>query len=354
MTDFHYYPQHSPVKTRVNLIRIIEPEVIRDNEMQRRISLLRERFHVYAHSIPFGLWAPGLAITPEMRTITEIYLPIDEIVYAFDRFLSISLKFSPSKRVTPIHTAASWPDALNQLQRYVTRPDPSALLQRLMVDKSYRTGFLFALFLPDKHGGGFNRYPGQLRFLQRWLPERLKLDGTDVLRCLDSACATGESTYELAGILMENNPQPERFLIHGTTIDPLELFSAAHIYFPHDPERQASFRQRAEPVFKMGAADRIEFFTEDITLAVHEEREGYDLILCNGLLGGPVFHAEDHIADAITGLEKRLREGGIILAADRFHGGWKKLVPDSFIHELFRKRGFLVQEISDGLVAQRA
>jgi chemotaxis methyl-accepting protein methylase len=353
MTNIHYKPGLSPEKIRENLFRLIAPGEIRDKEIQRRISRLGERFRVYASTCPLGLWAPGLAVSREMRSITELYLPIAEIADVFDRFLSLSLMFSLPTKLTPIHTSATWLDALNHLQHYVNRSDPAALLQRLMMDESFRIGFLFALFLPDRHGGGFNRYPGQWEFLQSWLPERKEQCGTGLLRCLDSACATGESTYELAMLLTDIGLQPDSFVIHGSTLEPLELFSAAHIFFPHDRKRQASFRRKAEPVFDRGAENGIEYFTEDITLPFGAEKEGYDIILCNGLLGGPQFHDEDRIAEVVSNLRERLRDGGIILAADRFHGGWKKLVPDSLLREIFRKYGFHVQEISDGFVAQK-
>jgi chemotaxis methyl-accepting protein methylase len=353
MTNLYYKPEFSTEKTCRNLFRIMVPGEIADKEMQRRISRLCEKFRVFASTCPLGLWAPGLAVTAEMRAITELYLPIAEITNIFDRFLSLSLYFSPPARATAIHASTTWLDALNQLQPYINSSDPAALLRRLMTDESCRIAFLFALFLPNRHGGGFNRYPGQWEFLQKWLSERKKRGSTGILRCLDSACATGESTYELAMFLMKNGLHPDSFVVHGSTLEPLELFAAGHIYFPHDPKRQVYFRQRAKPVFDRRAEDRIEFFTEDITLPLNTVGEGYDIILCNGLLGGPQFHSEGRIAEAVAKLGKRLRDRGIILAANRFHGGWKKLAPDSLILEIFRKYGFRLQEISDGFVVQR-
>jgi hypothetical protein len=152
---------------------------------------------------------------------------------------------------------------------------------------------------------------------------------------------------------MENGMEPGSFMVHGSTIEPLELFAASHIFFPHEPERQEAFRKRAEPVFTAGADKRILFFTEDISRPFDEERKDYDIILCNGLLGGPKFHTVADLERVASTLASRLREGGIILAADRFHGGWKKLAPDSLIQGAFMHSGLRVHQVSDGLVAQK-
>ncbi len=353
MTDLHFKPEFSDEITTQHLFRLMVPGKIVDKDMQRRIFRLEEKFRILASTCPFGLWSPGLAITAEMRAITELYLPIAEITRNFDRLLLRSLYYSSPARVTTIHTSTTWIDALNHLQPYVNRSNPATLLRKLMEDESCRVAFLFALFLPDRHGGGFDRYPGQRKFLQRWLRERIKQGNIVTLRCLDSACATGESTYELAMALMESGLNPDSFVIHGSTLEPLELFAAAHIFFPHDTKRQINFRRRAKPVLDRGACDRIEFFTEDITQSSSAGREGYDIILCNGLLGGPQFNIESRITEVVLKLNERLRSGGIILAANRFHGGWKKLVPDILLLEIFRKCGFRVQEISDGFIAIR-
>jgi chemotaxis methyl-accepting protein methylase len=226
------------------------------------------------------------------------------------------------------------------------------LLRRLVSDESFRIGFLLALFLQKQHGGGFNRYPGQLDFLQQWL-KKTRPAGKDVLRCLDTACATGESTYELAMLLLENGMEPGSFLVRGSTIEPLELFAAAHIFFPHEPERQEAFRKRAEPVFTAGADKRMLFFTEDISRPFDEERKEYDIILCNGLLGGPRLHTVTDLEQAASALASRLRKGGILLAADRFHVGWKKCAPASLLCGIFTKFGFRVRDIGDGMAAEK-
>ncbi len=352
MVNLQFSPDISPDKTRENLFRLVVPEEIRDRDMDSRIARLGERFRVYASTCPYGLWAPGLALTAEACNQAELYLPMSELKNTFHRFLSISLKYFPPATESAIHTAETWLDALDKIQPYVAHSDPAALLRRLMEDESFRIGFLFTLFLPKQHGGGFNRYPGQLEYLRQRFRGR-RSGRRNILRCLDTACATGESTYELALMLLENGIEPDSFLVHGSTIEPLELFAAAHIFFSHETKRQEAFRKRAEPVFASGADKRILFFTEDISRASDAERPEYDIILCNGLLGGPKFHTRADLERAVLALGSRLRNDGILLAADRFHGGWKKCAPPSLLQEILTGFGFRVRNIGDGLAAER-
>ncbi len=352
MVSLQFRPDISPDKTIENLGRLIIRGQLRDGDMESRIARLGERFRLYASTCPQGLWAPGLALTNEYRAQIELYLPMAVLKNAFRRFLFISLQYSAKVTETAIHSAITWPDALHRLQPHVTCCNPAALLRRLTSDENFRISFLLALFLQKQHGAGFNRYSGQPDFLQQWL-KKTKSVRKDVLRCLDAACSTGESTYELAMLLMENWMEPGSFLVHGSTIDPLELFAAAHIFFPHEPARQEAFRKKTEPVFTSGADKHIMFFTEDISRPSDKEKNRYDIILCNGLLGGPKYHTAADLERVVSALASRLREGGIILAADRFHGGWKKVAPAPLIQGAFRQAGLRVHRVTDSLFAEK-
>jgi SAM-dependent methyltransferase len=353
MIDCQYLPDLSPERIRKDLFTIVTPGEIYDRELQDRIRRLGKRFQVYSNTYPLGMWAPGLAMTGEMRALTDLYLPMAEIRSGFHRFLRLSLKNRSQAEASPFHTAETWTDALQMLRPILTNPDPTALLHRLMIDESFRICFLFSLFLPKRHGGGFHRYPVQTQFLSNWLQER-KPWGQEKLRCLDVACATGESTYELALLLLEQGLAPDSFLIHGSTIEPLELFAAAHMFFPHEPRRQKSFREKTELVFISGANESIAFFTEDITRPRNSHGQGYDIICCNGLLGGPRFSDERYVETAVAELRERLRSGGIVLVADRFHAGWKKRMPTALLQRIFRDHGFRIREVTEGLAAEKA
>jgi chemotaxis methyl-accepting protein methylase len=346
----HYTPNLSPAFIGENLSRLLVPGSLCDLRLARNIDRLAEIFHIYTAMYPYGLWAPGLALTHEMRAVTNLYLPMAEVRKAFNRFFPLALRYPPSPTFCPINSAPTWLDALQRMQPCVTSPNPATLLHRLLQDENFRNAFIFTLFLPKRHGGNFSRYPGQTAFIRKWLEDR-RQHPDQSLRCLDAACGTGETTYELALLLLESGLPPERFEVHGATIEPLELFAAAHIYFPHDPKKQAAYRNSTEPLFTAGSRGMISFILEDITLPSRKKVKGFDLILCNGLLGGPFINTYQKLTTTVAALAGRLNGGGIILAADTFHQGWKKIVPLTMLNGIFRECGLQVQYIAEGIVA---
>ena len=79
----------------------------------------------------------------------------------------------------------------------------------------------------------------------------------------------------------------------------------------------------------------------------------YDVIICNGLLGGPLLHGKEMLARVISLLAARLNPGGILLAADHFHGGWKQTTPSATLAELLTASGLQTVEAGEGLGAVR-
>ncbi|KAF0221341.1 MAG: hypothetical protein FD174_479 [Geobacteraceae bacterium] len=343
-----YSPALDAETVRQRLLSLLVPGCLADKDLERLIDRMEERFRVYLSSYPYGLWTPGLFITDEMRGMTELYLPLAEIRRISDRFFSLSLKFTPFHAASPLHTAASWLDALERLSPLVRHANPARLFRGLMADEIWRVCFMFSVFLPKRYGGGFGRYPGQAAFLKRWLMENRMRSGSPV-SCLDAACGCGEGTYELARLLLESGYSVDTFRVHGATLEPLELFAAAHGYFPHHPVREAAYRRHIQPLFAHGAAKRIAFAIEDVTKCSSGEGEVYDVILCNGLLGGPFLHRGEELMAAVSSLGKRLKPKGLLLAADRFHGGWKKLAPEGLLREIFVRAGLSLLPIEEGI-----
>ena len=76
----------------------------------------------------------------------------------------------------------------------------------------------------------------------------------------------------------------------------------------------------------------------------------FDLILCNGLLGGPIVNSETDLTWVARNLAALLRPGGLLLAADRFHGGWKKNIPKETLGDVFKRCGLVVSEAGEGIV----
>jgi chemotaxis methyl-accepting protein methylase len=345
-----YIPSLDQAVIDKRLEQLLVQGPLNDRDLNGRIVRLEERFSLYAALSPHGLWAPGLVVTPEMRRASELYLPLDEIGCAYRRLLNLSLKIIHYLPSAGLHLLPSWLDLLNRLQPLVREANPARLLVRLMNDDEFRCRFLFSLFLPRHYGGGFDRYPKQAAFLKNRLT---KAKQPAVVRCLDAACGSGEGTYDLALLLRECGYMPEKIAVHGVTIEPLELFAAAHAWFPHDPVRQNAFRRRIGRMLADARADQIVFSREDLTGIGNCDREEYDFILCNGLLGGPLLNDREVLERVVGRLCARLRPGGILLAADRFHEGWKRAVPDDLLREMLAGCGLKLLEVGEGVAGER-
>ncbi len=346
-----YTSSFEAVEVKRRLEGLLAGGEISDPDLDRRLEKLDERFRVCVTTYPYGLWAPGLVPCSEMGRMIELYLPMVEILCAFRRLFTLALR---TPRVLPAHlfeVPANWFDCLAVLDPDFRRANPGALLRSLMRDEAFRIRFVFGAFLPGRHGGGFDRYPGQAAFVRSWLYEnRSRLDGN--VRCLDAACGTGEGTYGLALLLSEGGFCPERMVVHGSTLEPVELFAAAHGYFPCDAGREDAYRRRIQPLIATGAATRLFFYQEDLCLS-ESGATGYDLILCNGLLGGPALHDPKAIASVVRKLAGRLRPEGVLLAADRFHDGWKKSVPREVLRDIFVAEGLRLLPVVEGVAGMK-
>ena len=351
LTEIHYVPTFDPAVIGERLAKLLVPGQISDSDLDRRIARLDERFTTYAALSPHGLWAPGLAITRDMRLTCESMLPLEEIGRAFRRLFSLSLKMAPTLPVSALQNSSSWLDFLHCQCTLVREADPARLLRRLLDDDEFRCRFLFALFLPRHFGGGFDRYPEQSAFLRSHLEKNAP---TGTVRCLDAACGSGEGTYELFMLLLESGADPGSMTVHGVTVEPLELFAAAHGWFPHDPARQAEFRRRFDGIVSRVSDGAIGFFREDLTGHGRSAGEEYDIILCNGLLGGPLLHDRGTLKKVVGSLCARLRPGGILLAADCFHGGWKRAMPEGLIRETLAGCGLQLLAVSRGVAGARS
>lgn len=345
---FIFQPSFLPAVTEERLARLLLPGRLFDPSLDSRLTRLDHTFNRYAAGITHGLWSPGIIVTPEMRAMSELFLPLREIHGAFRPFLALAMGREAFLGASLLHHATSWLDALHELQPLVQDPNPAALLRNLLADEQRRRIFLFANFLPAHYGGNFNRYPQQMAFLAYWLQKnsgRL----SEKVSCLDAACGCGEGTYELAGALLRAGYAMEGMHICGSTVEPFELFAAAHAFFPHDGQRQERYRQWLAPLCDSGIFERMTFCLEDLTQTPATGQ--FDVILCNGILGGPFLHQDAMLKAAINALAGRLRRGGLLLATDRFHGGWKKRVPQAVLVQCLVDNGLQMLEVTDGLAA---
>ena len=354
LTTAQLLPGHAPVTapaaTGRALACLLTPGSVTDDNLAGLIRRLDERFAVYVATTPFGVWAPGLILTAEMRAVTEQLLPLGEVRRAFRRLFRLTLGREPDLDGTPLTMAMTWLDCLERLDPPFRMANPAALLARLAADDELRCRFLFALFVPRRHGAATVRYPGQAEFLRHWLRQRDRLPRQQ-LRCLDVACGAGEGTYGMAQLLLAEEFAPGSFHVLGASRDPIEIFAATHSFFPHDPDRAAAHERIRTALRAVGALERIRFIAED--LLATEEGVSWDVILCNGILGGPLMHEESTLKRAVTTLAVRLTAGGIILAADRFHDGWKRRVPPERLAGLFAEAGLTVVQAGEGVAGIR-
>ncbi len=316
------------------------------------------RFNSYSSTFPASLIAPGLIVTPEIRQQSEIYLPVAEISRAFNRFYRQALRHPPILSSTPFHNAMSWADVFISLPPdFQFSANPARLLITLLSDLKLMKEFLFHSFLPKRFYGGFGRYPKQMEFVREWLGNR-KRAGIARLRCLDAGCGTGEDTYSLAKLCMEAGFGAEETRIEGWTLEPLEVWAATHQCFSHDKQRELAFRKETSQLFERGFQSSLTFRCADITdtdFASHQpsgESAGnakFDLILCNGLLGGPIINKPEQLERVVANLVSLLAPGGVLLAADSFHGGWKSKCGTYDLKTVLLNRGLQDLDVSDGI-----
>ena len=343
--ELSFTPTLDPAETARRLERLLVPGPLREPALSRRIDRLAAEFRRYAANYPLPLWAPGLVLSAEMRSLTEALFPLSRVRAVFEQLLRRGCRFHPMLSGSYLYSSASWPDLLQRFRPQLRHADPAATLRLLAEDPGERMRFLFALLLPHHFGGAFNRYPEQSRWLGEWLRGSTpRLGG---LRVLDSACGSGEGTYGLAELVGRAGFGGEGCVVHGSTLEPIELFAAAHAFFPHDPGRSGEYRARVEPLLSRAAGVELEFYLDEVGRA--GGRGGYHLILCNGLLGGPLLHEPAELTRAFGALAARLSPGGVLLAADRFHAGWRLRVPAEELRALMRAHWMETLEVPEGI-----
>jgi len=309
---------------------------------------LSQSFRIYAITSPQPLPATGLLITPEIRHQSELYLPIKQIRQLFNRLYCQCLNYYPPTFTnSPFHNALSWADCFGSLPAWLQiSPDPALLLKRLLEDEHLLVRFIFYSFLPARfNGAGFGRYPAQLDWLRQHLSGK---SHTGLLRILDAACGSGEGTWELAELLADIGWKPEQVQIEGWTLEPLEVWAAEQQSLPHDPERGKSYQQRVQPLLKQGWGNRVSFKAVDLLGEVTSSK-AFDLILCNGLLGGPIINQQAELRQVAALLVGLLAPGGVFMIANRFHEGWKRRMPEELLGKLLNEAGLQAHQAGEGL-----
>ena len=342
-----YTPSLDPVDASRALAGLLKP-VLNPDACAYRIQSLQRMFSAACASCPSPFAGYGLRLTPEINYQCEHWLPLDVLREHFFAFYRQALNGHPVLTSTPYARAASWAAIVSSFPPFLRHViNPAALLRRLMVDTELRVKFLFWSFLPERfYGDGSDRYPGQVARIGAWIRSR-ELRGRGV-RCLDAACGDGATAYGLARLFMEQGWLPDRFAIEGWTLDPLEVWAAAHGIFPHNPRREASFRAWRAPVFQGVEHPAMLFRAVDLN-ALPGDTASFDLIVCNGLLGGPIINRPEEMQRVVSNLCHVLAPGGMLLVADHFHGGWKQKYPQQSLRVLCEGHGLVAIEAAEGI-----
>lgn len=336
-------PSLNAGQASANLDRLISRK-IDVRRFENAILHLQRRFEIYTSTCPAPFVAPGLIVTPEIRRQCELYLPVAEIGEIFNKLYRSALNYPPILSSTIFHNPLSWAETFVGLpSRLQFSANPALLLETLLADGNLLTEFLFASFLPQRFYGGFERYPAQREFIRKWLVGR----EIKKLRCMDSACGTGEDSYGLAGLLLKYGLDSKNLWIEGWTIEPLEVWAAAHCRFPHDQQREEHFRSETARIFQQGYDSSVVFRCAD--LIDPPPADQFDLILCNGLLGGPIINRSSDLKRVLNNLAALLAPSGMLLVADSFHAGWKQKCPQQMLRTLFEDSGLQVFEAGEGL-----
>ena len=203
---------------------------------------------------------------------------------------------------------------------------PLCFASRVQFQPEELTALFCALADPPRFGTDAGRYPRQRLLLECLLPDF----AGQPLRILDLGCGVGLNTLETAVLAQEHAPGAQLSVL-GVTSEHLEVWMATRRTLPHDPQRQSRLRRypNALPVhFCQG--DATTFWSPAL----------FDLILCNGLVGGDYLHHGRDYHAFIHNCARLLAPRGAILLANRFHTGRRAHV-ERFV-TLAKQAGFAV------------
>ncbi len=277
-------------------------------------------------------------------------MPISEIRQMFYRLYNNSLSYFPIFSSTPFYKALSWADCYTRFPEWLQiTPNPALLIKHLLNDERLLVRFIFYSFLPKRfNGAGFGRYPEQLLQIQSWLSRRRNIP----LRLLDAACGTGEGTWELLELSAKTGLKPEQVTTEGWTLDPLEAWVAEKQVLPHELERGKNYKCRVSHLVEQGWGNRISFRAFNL-LSERYDTTQFDLILCNGLLGGPIINQPEELLRVVRNLAAILTPDGLLLIADHFHSGWGKKDCRPAVERFLNEFGLDTDPAGEGIAAFR-
>ena len=236
-------------------------------------------------------WARDLIITPELRASYEMWLPVREFLHDLKAIGRAWLTYE-----------AFFPLPFRH-EIYLSLPDlwaalPPSLEGKICFSPQELLAFFCALADPPRFGTICGRYNDELAIIKSLARPNM--------RVLDVACGVGLNTLEIASASGAETI--------GITSEWLEVWMATHRRLPHDPLREKDMQRFPRDLnvrYQQGRAERFAF------------EKPFDLIICNGLVGGRFFHDEMQYTAFLSSCRNALVPDGKILLANHFHEGSK-------------------------------
>ncbi|MBR4675390.1 MAG: class I SAM-dependent methyltransferase [Victivallales bacterium] len=254
-------------------------------------------------------WERDLIITPELRATYEMWLPVREFLHSLK---AIGLKWLPSAACLPLPFRRKCYHSLPDLWAAL----PVNLEKKLCFSPQELLAFFCALADPPRFGTICGRYNEELTLISRLAHPNMRI--------LDVACGVGLNTLEIAAASGAETI--------GISSEWLEVWMASNRCLPHDAAREQHMRRfpcNLNVCFQQGCAECFAF-----------ERP-FDIIVCNGLVGGRFFHAEEQYSAFLVSCRNALAPQGTILLANHFHDGSRSDV-ERFM-QLASQTGFSVE-----------
>ncbi|MBN2450418.1 MAG: class I SAM-dependent methyltransferase [Lentisphaeria bacterium] len=257
-------------------------------------------------------WAPGLLLDGALRQRYESVLPVQEFCAGL-ACIARQILPHPAWVPTLLASAGGCPSAGGRGQRPPSLPDlwahmPPPYAGRVTFTADEMLGLLCALAEPPHFGTAGGRYPEQLDSLADAF--RKTAFRRPPVRILDLGCGVGHGTLELAEFTRAAGMHAD--LTIGLTREPLEAWMARHRCLPHDPPRQEQLRA-------LPGTTPVHFLAGDVCAL--PLRGTFALVVCNGLVGGPMFDAPREMAALLSQVRRVLAPDGVFCLANRFHEG---------------------------------
>ena len=273
---------------------MINPEALKADAVLNEMAIINEKWSLQISAfMTYAAIQNFNEIGPDSHEIAERFLKIEDYMADLKGLYSIAWpKAYPS--ILSHHSFRSFLDYFQYL--------PESFLNVIQLQKDNLFELACAFASPPQYGSKAGRYPEQMDYLK-------SLKFTDKIAIRDYGCGTGQGTYELAEILEKQNI---KFQLEGITFEALEVWMAVNRCLPHCDLPDYHFPE---------CNSQVDIHQGDIINDAF--RQPVDIIIINGLIGGPILNRDSDYQKVLERLTHELKEHGTVLIADSFHDGYK-------------------------------